>query len=204
MLCPQYPALCLVSRKVSVHNSVVRFYAAIQCPLLKDFIGWLLYTFPEQLTGYLKEPVAMHLKEQIPRTCIVVVQHFPSNKSQSLPGWSFPKQLSPWPSPLHHAWNSQRKGERCRQQCPLSGSDQGFIVRKSPFSGTSLFASSNQPSPTPSPLALTSQRFQGFIEMKSCSSSQKKIGGDKVINTYFVRKSIRATILEHSFGLLEG
>lgn len=40
-----------------------------------------------------------------------------------------------------------------------------------------------------------------FTEKKK---RKKKIGVDKVINTYFIQESIGDTILEHSFGLLEG
>lgn len=89
----------------------------------------------------------MHLKEQIPRS--VVVQCFP----KSCLAYLLDPSQALWPSPLYYAWNSQRKGECWRQQqCPLSGSDQGFIVRKSPLSGTSLSAPSNRPSaPHPGP-----------------------------------------------------
>lgn len=41
-----------------------------------------------------------------------------------------------------------------------------------------------------------------FTEKKK--KRKKKIGVDKAINTYFIQESIGDTILEHSFGLLEG
>ena len=176
-------------------------------PLLKDFIGWLLYTFLEQLTGCLKEPVAMCLKEQIPRTCTVVVLRFASNKSQSLPGWSFPEQLSPWPSPLYHAWNSQRKGGALQTtMSPLLPWSGGFYCQEIPlfrdFIVRILEPALSQPQLHPHPLP--ANEFKALWKWKVALLHKKKIGGDKVINTYFVRESIRATILEHSFGLLEG
>lgn len=154
----------------------------------------------EQLTEYHKETCNHVFKRINSKKMYCGAPAFPKQEI-SKPTWlSFPKPLvTVSPSSLPCLEFPKGRGECCRQQCRLSGSDQGFIVRKSPFSGTSLSASSPQPSP--SPPAPTSQRFQGFMEMKSCSSSQKRLGGDKVINTYFVRESIRASILEHSFGL---
>lgn len=64
----------------------------------------------------------------------MVVQRFASNKSQSLPGWSFPEQLSPWPSPLHHAWNSQRKGGALQTtMSPLLPWSGGFYCQEIPL-----------------------------------------------------------------------
>lgn len=151
-----------------------------------------------------KPQAAVHFKERIPRNCPIVIQHF-LNKQFAQPTWyrSFPgrqSSLSPSPpQPLGLEFPKER--EYWRQQCPLSGSDQGFIVRKSPFSGPSLSASSNRPSPSPIPCQPTISRLYGNEKLLFFT---KKIGGDKVINTYFVQESIRATILEHSFGLWEG
>lgn len=148
------------------------------------------------------KPKATHAKEQIPRRSGPVVSQEVSclvyllDPSQALVTVTLPSLLC-----LEFA---EERGARRQQQCPLSGSDQGFIVRKSPLSGTSLSASSNRPSaphPGPSP----EDDFKALWKWKvALLHKKKKIGGDKVINTYFVQESIWASILGHSFGLLEG
>lgn len=97
------------------------------------------------------KPKATPAKEQIPRGSGPVVSQEVSclayllDPSQALVTVTLPSLLC-----LEFA---EERGARRQQQCPLSGSDQGFIVRKSPLSGTSLSAASNRPSaPHPGPL----------------------------------------------------
>lgn len=144
---------------------MIRFHATIQCPLLKDFVVFYFTHFLNHFEGgCLKEAAAFGLKGQTPRTCIVLVRHyFPSSKLQSLPGWSFPTQLSPWPFSLYHAWNSQRKGgSAADNNVPSLAVIRVLLSGNPPFEGLHCPhpLTSSLPSP-PSPRQPTISRLYG-------------------------------------------
>lgn len=128
----------------------------------------------DQLTGCLKEACSSVLKRE---TSMMEMgsSEFPMQLI-SKPTWLiFPRSfvtIRP-PPPLHHAWNFQRKAgaPQTTVSVPSLALIRVLLSGNPPFQGLHCphpLASLSQP---PSPAR---QRFQGFMEMKSCSSSQKK------------------------------
>lgn len=145
----------------------------------------------------LRKPVAMPFKEQIARKWIPVVQCFPTSRSQSSPGWPFPKQLSLCPSCLCNVWNSQREGGVLEATMSPLWLWSGFCCQEIPLFRDLLSASSN---PHPHPPV---HDFKALWKWK-VALLHKKIGGDKVINTYFVRESIGAPSLNIHLACWKG
>lgn len=143
--------------------------------------------FLEQSTGCLKQAPGssafqrMHSEKlphghpAFPKQAAYLVQIFPHWQGSRpchppllAPGLEFPKERGV-----------------LKQQCPLSGSDQGFIVRKSPFPGPSLSASSNRPSPSPIPCQPTISRLYG--NEKLLFFTKKRLGEIKWLTLILFR-----------------
>lgn len=127
-------------------------------------------------------------KEQILRTCTVAVQHFPSNKLQSLPGWSFPEQSSPWPFPLYHAWNSQREGgSAADNNVPSWALIRVLLSGNPPFQGLHCLHPLTSPPLNRSPIPYQPTDFKALWKWKVALLHKERLGEIKWLTLILFR-----------------